>query len=111
MCGGQAHLGSRAARPGASTALTQPPACAAFRRQQQAEVERHRDLIAISVVHTLNAALCEFHLKNCPQSEQLTRECAKAKAVYEATKAAVRELDVKLSCTDLVVRGDEAGDG
>lgn len=70
---------------------------------QLSKAERHRDLIAISVVHTLNAALCEFHMANCPPSEQLTSECSKVKAVYEATKKAVRELDVEMSCIDQLV--------
>lgn len=70
---------------------------------QLPKAERYRDLIAISVVHTLNAALCEFHIANCPPSEQLTRECDKVRAVYEATKKAVRELDVELSCIDKLV--------
>eukprot|EP00775_Hariotina_reticulata_P010387 gene10387-10545_t len=62
--------------------------------------ERYRDLLAISVVHTINAALCEFHLKNCPPSQQLAEECNAASKVYEATKKAVREMDVEMSCTD-----------
>lgn len=60
-------------------------------------------MVAVSVVHTLNAALCEFHMANCPPSDQLTRECDKVKDVYEATKKAVRELDVELSCIDQLV--------
>ncbi|WIA09314.1 hypothetical protein OEZ85_008721 [Tetradesmus obliquus] len=68
------------------------------------KAERHRDLISISVVHTLNAALCEFHLKNCPPSQQLREACDKAAALYTATKVAVRQLDVELSCVDRAER-------
>ncbi|KAF6253042.1 hypothetical protein COO60DRAFT_1628374 [Scenedesmus sp. NREL 46B-D3] len=64
------------------------------------KAERHRDLIAISVVHTLNAALCEFHMQHCPPSQQLRDVCDKAQAQYQATKVAVRQLDVELSCID-----------
>jgi hypothetical protein len=71
---------------------------------QLSKAERHRDLISISVVHTLNAALCEFHLKNCPPSQQLRDACDKVQALYQATKVAVRQLDVELSCIDRVVR-------
>jgi hypothetical protein len=70
---------------------------------QLTKAERHRDLISISVVHTLNAALCEFHLQNCPPSQQLRDVCDKAQALYQATKIAVRQLDVELSCVDRVV--------
>eukprot|EP00879_Flechtneria_rotunda_P017349 GHRR01018175.1.p1 GENE.GHRR01018175.1~~GHRR01018175.1.p1 ORF type:complete len:350 (+),score=62.58 GHRR01018175.1:1082-2131(+) len=72
------------------------------------KAERHRDLIAISVVHTLNAALCQFHTKNCPMSEQLKTECATTTAVYEATKKAVRKLDIELNCADQYVSWPEA---
>lgn len=70
---------------------------------QLSKAERYRDLLAISVVHTLNAALCEFHTHHCPPSEQLRRECGRVDALYQATKAAVRVLDVELSCTDQFV--------
>jgi hypothetical protein len=70
---------------------------------QLSKAERHRDLISISVVHTLNAALCEFHLQNCPPSQQLRDVCDKAQALYLATKIAVRKMDVELSCVDRVV--------
>lgn len=72
---------------------------------QLSKAERHRDLIAISVVHTLNAALCEFHKQNCPPSEQLRTECEKVQAVYEATKKAVRQMDLEMNCIDQLVRG------
>jgi hypothetical protein len=57
------------------------------------------------VVHTINAALCEFHLKNCPPSPQLADQCSAATKVYESTKKAVREMDVEMSCTDQFVSG------
>ncbi len=38
--------------------------------------ELMRDLLAMQVPITLNAALCERHRKKCPPSEELERECA-----------------------------------
>lgn len=70
---------------------------------QLSKAERYRDLIAISVVHMLNAALCEFHTKHCPPSEQLRVECGRAVAAYKEVKAAVRQLDVEMSCIDELV--------
>ena len=35
-------------------------------------------MLSISVIATVNAALCERHLVNCPASEELKRECSKA---------------------------------
>ena len=34
-----------------------------------------RDLLSIEVPLTLNGAFCEHHLKHCPPSEELLREC------------------------------------
>ena len=34
-----------------------------------------RDLLAIQVIVELNVAFCERHLVNCPESEQLQKEC------------------------------------
>ncbi len=40
--------------------------------------ELFRDLLTLEPVITLNDAFCEYHhLKHCPPSEQLTRECKK----------------------------------
>ncbi len=58
------------------------------------------------MVHTLNAALCEFHIKNCPPSQQLKEACDKAAALYAATRNAVQEMDLEMSCMDAVVRHD-----
>lgn len=67
------------------------------------KAERYRDLIAISVVHTLNAALCEFHTQHCPPSDQLRVECGRAVDAYKQVKEAVRQLDVEMSCVDQLV--------
>ena len=36
-----------------------------------------RDLLAVEVVATVNVALCEYHQKHCPATEQMTAECTK----------------------------------
>jgi hypothetical protein len=72
---------------------------------QLSKAERYRDLISISVVHTLNAALCEWHTQHCPPSEQLREECGRVMAAYKEVKEAVRELDTEMSCIDELVRG------
>jgi hypothetical protein len=94
------------ARPSTRTDPARSNTCAP---SQLSKLERYRDLISISVVHTLNAALCEWHAARCPPSEQLRTECAKARALYEATKAAVRELDADFSCSDQLVRTAACG--
>lgn len=77
---------------------------------QLSKAERYRDLIAISVVHTLNAALCEFHTTHCPPSEQLRVVCGRAMDAYREVKEAVRALDVEMSCVDELV-GTRGGGG
>ncbi|GAB4815655.1 hypothetical protein N2152v2_002701 [Parachlorella kessleri] len=37
-----------------------------------------RDLLSVEPIILLNAAFCERHLKNCPPTEELTRECNRA---------------------------------
>jgi hypothetical protein len=63
-------------------------------------MDRHRDLIAASTIHTLNAALCDYHKRECPPSEQLGQVCDQVEKDYREMKAAVRAMDVKMSCTD-----------
>lgn len=88
----------------ASPCVTPPPP------PQLSKAERYRDLIAISVVHTLNAALCEFHTTHCPPSEQLRVVCGRAMDAYREVKEAVRALDVEMSCVDELV-GTRGGGG
>jgi hypothetical protein len=40
---------------------------------QKDPLHHYRDLIAASTVHTLNAALCDYHMTTCPPSDQLTQ--------------------------------------
>lgn len=35
----------------------------------------YRDLLAISVISVVNAAMCDYHVRNCPPSPQLTQVC------------------------------------
>ena len=53
-----------------------PPRASSFKTQGE---QLLRDLLAIQVPITLNAAFCERHLKECPPSTQLKKECTYAK--------------------------------
>lgn len=64
-------------------------------------MERYRDLISIEVVHTLNAALCDHHLKHCPPSEQLNTTCKRVNDAYRETIRLVREMDDDIACSDM----------
>lgn len=35
----------------------------------------YRDLLAISVIAIVNAGMCDYHVRNCPPSPQLTKVC------------------------------------
>ena len=72
---------------------------------QLSKGDRYRDLISIQVVHTINAALCEYHLRHCPPSEQLLAVCAAASKAYDATMREVRAMDEEMACAD----SDEVG--
>jgi hypothetical protein len=37
----------------------------------------YKDMIAVSVITTVNAALCDYHVRNCDPSPQLTEVCNK----------------------------------
>ena len=69
-------------------------------RQNVTRAERYADLLAIEVVHTLNAALCERHLKRCPPGDELLAACRAANAAYEATARAARAMDAEMACAD-----------
>lgn len=51
--------------------------CALPRAAVQPPAERYKELLSLSVIVNINAALCERHLANCPPSEELSRECGK----------------------------------
>ena len=42
---------------------------------QAKPLQRYRDLLALQVPATLNAALCRRHLTRCPQTSRLQKEC------------------------------------
>jgi len=64
-------------------------------------IEHYADLISAEVVHTINAALCEYHLQHCPPTAELLAACRDANAAYEATVKAVRQMDAEMACTDI----------
>jgi hypothetical protein len=42
-------------------------------------VNRYRDLVAIQTMAIVNAGLCEYHTKNCPETKQLRTACDKVR--------------------------------
>jgi hypothetical protein len=38
-------------------------------------VNRYTNLLATLAVATINAGLCDYHIRHCPPSEELTRVC------------------------------------
>jgi hypothetical protein len=38
-------------------------------------LSQYRDLLGISVISVVNAAICDYHVRNCPPSPQLTQVC------------------------------------
>lgn len=68
-----------------------------------------RDLLAVEVPITLNAAFCERHRKVCPPSDELERECGKAEALMKEFDAMFEELRHTLPdpCRDRDIRCDK----
>ena len=44
--------------------------------------EWFKDVLIVETIVTMNAAFCERHLKECPPSEELSRECSKVRAPW-----------------------------
>lgn len=40
-------------------------------------LSRYKELLSVWVVSLVNAALCDYHIRNCPPSPQLTEVCNK----------------------------------
>lgn len=60
------------------------PACSVLnslllppRLRLQPPADRYTQLLSLSTITTINAALCERHLVNCPPSEELQQQCDK----------------------------------
>lgn len=43
-------------------------------------LEEYKDLVAIQALSLINAAICDYHVRNCPASQQLTEVCGKVGA-------------------------------
>lgn len=67
-------------------------------------LKRYQDLISVSVVALVNAALCDYHVRNCPPSPQLTSVCNKAFLLYHEVEQELRGIEWKFNCTDHKVR-------
>ncbi len=53
-------------------------------KNQEHFTEYYRDVLAIETAATINAALCDFHIRNCPPSEQLLKECKMVGWIWHA---------------------------
>ena len=76
-----------------------PPHPKSFKTQG---MELLRDLLAIEVPITLNAALCERHRAKCPPSDELDRECAIVDDMEASMDALLADIEKDLpdSCRD-----------
>lgn len=63
-------------------------------------IEKYKDLMSIQVIATINAGLCEFHLKNCEANAQLLDECKQAVKLFRDTKAALKAVEEVFDCAD-----------
>jgi hypothetical protein len=43
----------------------------------------YKDMIAVSVITTVNAALCDYHVRHCDPSPQLTVVCNKVRCLQQ----------------------------
>jgi hypothetical protein len=50
-------------------------------------------MIAVSVITTVNAALCDYHVRNCDPSPQLTEVCNKVGCSRRPQQAAAAARD------------------
>ena len=66
-----------------------PPAPSSF---STTGLELLRDLLAVEPVIILNAALCQRHVAKCSPSDELERQCAKARALEAELDARMAEL-------------------
>lgn len=77
-----------------------------FLLAQLTMAERYRDLLTISTVHTLNAALCRWHMKRCPPSRQLLQLCGRAMRGYKRLRTAIKTMDREMDCIYRLVSRD-----
>eukprot|EP00878_Enallax_costatus_P023272 GHUV01024743.1.p1 GENE.GHUV01024743.1~~GHUV01024743.1.p1 ORF type:complete len:564 (+),score=175.47 GHUV01024743.1:251-1942(+) len=63
-------------------------------------INRYKDLIAVSVISTVNAALCDYHVRNCAPAAQLTKVCNEAFKLYHDIDQAIKDVEWDYECTD-----------
>lgn len=59
-----------------------------------------RDLLSVEPIIMLNAAFCERHLRNCPKTEELERECGRAHELEAQLDAAFSTLELPDPCVN-----------
>lgn len=70
----------------------------------QPPLERYTQLLSLSVMANINAALCERHLAKCPPSDELAQQCALAAKLDAATDDALAAMEASTAeplCKDM----------
>lgn len=65
----------------------------------------YRDLLAIWTMAAVNAALCDYHSRNCPRSAQLEAVCRDASELYCDVKRDLEMVEAAWGCVDHNVSG------
>eukprot|EP00798_Chlamydomonas_sp_ICE-L_P028050 gene28050-31152_t len=60
----------------------------------------YKDLLSIETVATINAGLCDFHLSNCPPSQQLYEWCNETWDRYIEVVAEIKKVELDMECSD-----------
>jgi hypothetical protein len=62
--------------------------CPALPAGVQDYLSHYKDLLAISVISTVNAAMCDYHVRTCPPSPQLTQVCDEVSSSINSSSGA-----------------------
>eukprot|EP00879_Flechtneria_rotunda_P011174 GHRR01011672.1.p1 GENE.GHRR01011672.1~~GHRR01011672.1.p1 ORF type:complete len:475 (+),score=141.48 GHRR01011672.1:1450-2874(+) len=61
---------------------------------------RYRDLLSVSVITIVNAALCDYHVRNCPPSAQLAEVCNQAFKLHYDVDQELKNHEWDWQCVD-----------
>lgn len=92
------------------SAVNKPPSAgvgfpAYLRCALQEFLDRYKDILATSVIALVNAALCDYHVRSCPPSPQLTSVCSQAFRLWHEVEQEMKDLEWNFNCTDHNVSG------
>ncbi|GBF96079.1 peptidyl serine alpha-galactosyltransferase [Raphidocelis subcapitata] len=68
--------------------------------QSKDYLTEYRDLLAVHTMALINAAVCDYHRRNCPAGEQLEEVCGKAERLYADVKASLTHIEELWDCVD-----------